>query len=526
MNILKKKPVIFLLLVITLLLFLRIDYRFKYTIECCSDEYDYFMHASTIANDFDFDYSNQDLRDFRYTNNNKIAPVGFVGTGILFSPFLFLGNLFNEIFNESIAKDIFNYQIFFYSMSSVIYFFLTYLFIYKTMILLGYRLNKYKLLLIFSASGLPYYAFERFGMTHIAEVFTISLLIYLLSSFYLEDKYSKVSVLLISPILILSFLTRMSNFFLFLIPLIVRKFLLSSNKFDRALIKNSNFLISFLISAISYVWIIFSIYGKFIINPQKIYSDQRTSEQLFGSLSDLPMTIIDIALSSFNVLFTFEFGIFWMSPILFFGTIYCLYQLKNYSNYACWLLFFCFAQNFVIIYLWQSAASSYGFRYLFSLVPLAFFVLFLQKNKEYIMKYLTIFSVFSIVGILFFETTTLTQLSLVDEYNSFGRYIRYIEPEYVKGVVLAVTDFNSYLIIFSTSFVGAIFFKLLLIIFGQSSLETILSGLGLPVENNDFQIYLENLQNIGLEKFIWVLLLFSFFSYIITYKLKDFTQKN
>jgi hypothetical protein len=237
------------------------------------------------------------------------------------------------------------------------------------------------------------------------------------------------------------------------------------------------------------------------------------------------MTIIDIALSSFNVLFTFEFGIFWMSPVLFFGTIYCLFQLKNYSNYASWLLFLCFAQNFVIIYLWQSAASSYGFRYLFSLVPLAFFVLFLQKNKEYIIKYLTIFSVFSIVGILFFETTPLTQLSLVDDYNSFGRYIRYVEPEYVKGVVLAVADFNSYLIIFSTSFLGAIFFKLLLIIFGKSSLETILSGLGLPVENNDFQIYLENLQNIGIEKFILVLLVLSIFSYIITYKLKDLSQK-
>ena len=156
---------------------------------------------------------------------------------------------------------------------------------------------------------------------------------------------------------------------------------------------------------------------------------------------------------------------------------------------------------------------------------MAFFVLFLQKNKEYIIKYLTIFSVFSILGILFFETTPLTQLSLVDEYNSFGRYIRYVEPEYVKGVLFAVADFNSYLIIFSTSFLGAIFFKLLLIIFGKSSLETILSGLGLPVENNDFQIYLENLQNIGVEKFILVLLMFSIFSYIITYKLKDLSQK-
>ena len=74
---------------------------------------------------------------------------------------------------------------------------------------------------------------------------------------------------------------------------------------------------------------------------------------------------------------------------------------------------------------------------------------------------------------------------------------------------------------------GNFFFDrdLLLIIFGKSSLETILSGLGLPVENNDFQIYLENLQNIGVEKFILVLLMFSIFSYIITYKLKDLSQK-
>ena len=522
MNILKKKPVIFFLLIITLLIFLRIDYRFKYTIECCSDEYDYFMHASTIVNDFDFDYSNQDLRDFRFTNNNKIAPVGFVGTGILFSPFLYLGNLFNQIFNESIAEDVFNYQIFFYSMSSVIYFFLTYLFIYKTMKLIGYKLNKYKLLLIFSASGLPYYAFERFGMTHIAEVFTISLLIYLLTSFYLDDTDSKITASLISPILLLSFLTRMSNFFIFLIPLIVKKYLQNSKKVERSLAKNYYFLSSVLISAIGYFWILYSIYGKFILNPQKIYNDSRTSSDLFGSFIDLPMTIIDIAASSFNVLFTFEFGIFWMSPILFFGTIYCLLKLKNYKSYENWLLFLCFAQNFVIIYLWQSAASSYGFRYLFSLVPIALFVLFLQKDmNEYVLKYLTIFSIFSLIGIMFFETTVLTQLSVVDEYNSFGRYIRYVEPEYVKGVVLALGDFNSYLIIFSTSFLGALFFKTLLIVFGRTSLESILSRLGLPVENNDFQNYLENLQSIGFEKFIIVLSIFSVFSYFITYKAKD-----
>lgn len=53
---------LFLLMILILLLFLRIDYRFKNTVECCSDEYDYYIHATTIVDDFDLDYSNQNLR--------------------------------------------------------------------------------------------------------------------------------------------------------------------------------------------------------------------------------------------------------------------------------------------------------------------------------------------------------------------------------------------------------------------------------------------------------------------------------
>ena len=60
------------------------------------------MHAETISQDFDFDYNNQFLgiEDKRYNNNNKIAPIGFFGSGLLASPFLFIGSLFNKIFES------------------------------------------------------------------------------------------------------------------------------------------------------------------------------------------------------------------------------------------------------------------------------------------------------------------------------------------------------------------------------------------------------------------------------------------
>ena len=179
------KKIQFFLILILLLVFLRVDYRFTNTIKCCSDEYDYFLHASTIALDFDLDYSNQNPRDFRYYNNGKNTPIGFIGSGILSSPFLLFGNFLSKIFSEDLKSEIFNFKIFFYSFSSVFYFFFSYFLLYKILNLLKIKFNKYFLLLIFSGSGITYYAFERYGITHIYEVFTVTLIIYSSIRYYI-----------------------------------------------------------------------------------------------------------------------------------------------------------------------------------------------------------------------------------------------------------------------------------------------------------------------------------------------------
>ena len=71
-------------------------------------------------------------------------------------------------------------------------------------------------------------------------------------------------------------------------------------------------------------------------------------------------------------------------------------------------------------------------------------------------------SIFSNLSLLFFETTEQTQLSMVEIENSFGLMRNYSEPNYVTGVFKSFTELNSYLIIFTTSFVGVVFFKILL----------------------------------------------------------------
>ena len=52
---------------------------------------------------------------------------------------------------------------------------------------------------------------------------------------------------------------------------------------------------------------------------------------------------------------------------------------------------------------------------------------------------------------------------MVELYNSFGVLANYSEPNYVTGVIKSFLEINSYLIIFSTSFIGVLFFKFLLI---------------------------------------------------------------
>ena len=66
---------------------------------------------------------------------------------------------------------------------------------------------------------------------------------------------------------------------------------------------------------------------------------------------------------------------------------------------------------------------------------------------------------------------------------------------------------NSYLKIFTTSFLGAIFFKLILLLIDQNSLIVTLENFGLPVGNEDFVNYLREVNDISILKFALVFFL-------------------
>ena len=174
MKLLRNKKLVYLFLITFLLLLLKIDYRLIEEINCCQDDHDYFMHAETISVDFDLDYTNQ-LTGFeskRFNNNGKIAPKGFLGTGLLSAPFLFIGNFLDNLIPNT---NLMNLGILFYSFASIFYLFLSIFLLRSILKQNNYNEKTFFIFLWVFGSGLPYFAFERYSMTHVFEIFTILL---------------------------------------------------------------------------------------------------------------------------------------------------------------------------------------------------------------------------------------------------------------------------------------------------------------------------------------------------------------
>ena len=63
------------------------------------------------------------------------------------------------------------------------------------------------------------------------------------------------------------------------------------------------------------------VYGFFTLNPSTLYMDNSKFSNYIERTENFIDFIIFNLGSLSNILFTQEFGLFWLSPILFFGTV-------------------------------------------------------------------------------------------------------------------------------------------------------------------------------------------------------------
>lgn len=512
-----KKLLGYTFVLIVLLLSIKVDYRLVSDINCCKDDHDYYAHAETIAEDFDFDYDNQfqEKPNQRYYVNGKQAPSGFVGSGLLSSPFIYVGNLLNKLF---ITSGIFNFKIILYSFSSIFYLYLTFRIFTKINLIINTEIKNIFFLIVLLGSGVSYYALERYSMTPVYEIFTSSLIIYISLKLCKNPDQNIYYTLL--PFLILGgVLVKWVHLYYILIPFIVKESLYIFLGYEKVRIYfNKYFLGSSLISIATFLTLSKLIYGQILLNPETVYNTSGFVSGYFNNQTFAEF-FINAVKNSFIILFTQEFGLFWFNSVLFLGLLLSLlnyFKKLSKNNIPLYLVsFISYAQIFGIVLMWQSTASAYGFRYLLNLVPLALFqfLIFFKKTNYLLFKnYLYIFSIFGLVSVIFFEGNGDTQLAITPIENSFGRVLPFTQPEYLSGLIKSFLDINVYLKIFTTSFLGLIFFKLLILVDLYGGFVSTAERFNLPIQNQDFIIYIEQVNLISTFQLLVFVLLLVFIS--------------
>ena len=488
-NMKTKKIFYILLFTMFFLSLIKTDYRLINEINCCGDDFEYFIHAQTIAVDRDFDYSNQILNksNARFSYNDKIAPAGFVGAGLLSSPFYYVGYTFNKFFLGSTK---FNFVILFYSFSAIFYLFSALILIIKSIKIIYPNLNYQYLTLFFFGTGISYYAFERYSMTHVYEVFASSLIIFLTLKFSIINSKRKQNLFsfLIPISVLIGILCRWTNYYLFLLPIVVNYIYLKKFSYSNKLLENKFFYISIASSILSFMYLSKLIYGVVTYNPQFIYSSNRLDEFI-----EINMNFVLNNIKNTTLIFTSnEFGILWTAPCIAIAILICVVQLFKKRDVLINLIsLLMFLQVFSVVLIWSTTASSYGYRYLYSLIPYSIFYIYssienIQSSKVF--KLLIGLSIVGLISYIFFETTTFTQLNVEPVTNSFGKpNVPYSQPLYLTGVLKSLFVLEAYMKIFANGFIVALGFKILLSLFSYEEVIYYLELLNLPVQNQSFQ---------------------------------------
>ena len=465
---LKSKKLHLIVFILVIFSLIKIDYRFQeipYGLEV--DDAEYYYSAVTIGIDFDLDFSNQMKGiENRFLNKEikKIVPFHPIGSGALASPFIIIGNFLQQLFDQS---GLISIVYFLYSLSPIFYLLMSILLIQNSLTSLNITYSNNLLLLSIFGTGISYYSFDRFSMSHVYEFFGTSFLIYLSTKSLKEEDPFKLRYLnFLLGFLMFFFLSiRWTNYLYFFIPLII--YLISGRKVNKLYFKMS-FLLGWFIGLALFLFHTKYLYGIYTLNQTPvIFLVENSFSTNFSRFFDLSLFVENMVFlfKGLGVIaFGQEFGVFFFAPIIFISFVLVINLIINKNYLLSLILVFIYLIPFTSVVVIQNTAFSYGYRYLFVLIPINLILYFKYFYNYKIMRvYLYIFSVLGFLLYLYFETSQWTSLS--DDYliNSFGMNTRYSNPKYLSGLPKAFMDLNAYLHILFTSFLGVLILKIIYI---------------------------------------------------------------
>ena len=409
------------------------------------DDTSYISHAFTIALDFDLRYQNEPV--FRPDAGHYLAPNGLVpahpiGPGLMAAPFVAFFSIFDHIADNPIIRDHANYpgswSLFGFFIAAASWFLFGAWLYMDALEAIGAKTSRWTILLFASGIGLPYYILVRPTMGHAFEFASVALVFWGAIRVMVPGKLNRaIPEICIAIGMLLTMLVRMADANILLLPIIVWGLLLLCRRADwPGLTFRYDGLVSLIAAAVALsILISFSIalYGVPIPGIGATYG----YVSFFTIPSGGPLGIAWEGLCNLPLLWplltTSQFGLIYSAPILPAGALAIGLILANHRTqrklmaavtFVACAIYVAIPLSTVLIL--KTTGTSYGYRYLFDLLPICLLgtVLFLNdpahgRTAKVARPVLVLLSLWSLIAMMFIDTNS--ELTSRRSANAFGQ---------------------------------------------------------------------------------------------------------
>lgn len=474
-----------------------------------ADDASYVAYAFSLGLDGDLDFSNEIADRITTFPNGRALPVHPSGPGLMAAPVVAVFSLVDRANDHPVINDrtriAGSWSYFGYLATSAGSLMGGLLLTTRTALLISNRLSPLFLVLILGGSGLAYYGLRQFTMGHSFEFFASSMVLWAVVLLRRRDFDPIWAYLMLSAGVSLSLLIRPANVNIVLLPLLA--YLIMQISSNVQVLRSAN--------RPQFWWLaagtLTGLFGTLAVNaillgtPYPSFRQQYSSEGVQASLEghQSPLGLLDAArelaadiapragmalrnLSDLQtVIFTQEYGLLWFMPIVPIGGLMLIVSLVllGRRHGQRWLAGLIGVLSIIyaaiplgVVLTWQSHASSFGFRYLFSLVPVGLLGLALwSRIFQDLVSERVLNSLFALLGglalcSLFGQAFhgTSPSLSLSPGTNSFGQYSA-SNRSFASSVLVALTQPDAWTNMMARGLLGF----LVLVLVNTSGIERI-----------------------------------------------------
>ena len=365
------------------------------------DDASYFAHATTIALDFDLDYSNE---HFQVWNAARTIAAHPIGAGVLAAPFVGLFGVIDRITHHPIIHDHeklqYSWSYFGFLFAANFYFFLGVFLFWRGVRRLEPELDIRWNLLLAAGTGVVYYVLRQFTMAHAFEFAALGLVFWASAGLYdafRERKRIAGWVLLCGLGISLSLAIRNSNLVVMVLPhAVLLCFHLMRGRggiLEPRQLRSALGIVSVAAAAAYLPIALFNLHFYGTVFPSVI---ARYGYDVKGLAAASAWTLATGSLrlvpNLVPLLFSSEFGLVFTNPVLVIGCTALivltfhdsLTRRNGVAHLAGWVFLGVVAFSVAVVLWWRTTASSYGYRYLFPLYPFALlgFALLLRRVAD------------------------------------------------------------------------------------------------------------------------------------------------